>query len=214
MSNMPSSNENFTTKGVLTDEEITWLEKMSIIEPVSFESKHTGVCTVTPDRLQTKPWLLQHAPDPTEDNYIDAGKPYQVNIPLAKESISVLEFLGFKLVAARELWSGFTRQTSSPKPVDFMDYVYEHISLLQTPTFRTMDVEKALLLMGLERDFKYTLFDLRFSVQAKSKGLYAKVKHIFGDRYARICWYHKALKERAGWYHRALMSDVLKHYAC
>ncbi|KAJ5370613.1 uncharacterized protein N7496_006705 [Penicillium cataractarum] len=200
MSDQPSSDETFTIEGVLTDDDIGRLEKAAIIEPIPSESKHSGTCTVTISRLQLNPKFLPPVPFTTADDDIDGGKPYQVSVPLSTESIAVLEFLGFTPASGRELWAGFICQQSTPHPLGLMDYVYEHISLLQTSLFQEMPINKAMILIGLERSIIQTLFDPRYSMVLKSnRSLHAWVKYALADKYARILRYHKDLKGRALW---------------
>lgn len=200
MSDQPSSDETFTIEGVLTDDDIARLEKAAIIEPIPPESKHSGTCTVTMSRLHLNPRFLSSVRFITEEDDINGGKPYQVNVPLATESIAVLEFLGFTPATGRELWAGFVRQKTTPHPLGLMDYVYGHISLLQTSMFQDMAITKAMVLIGLERSFIQILFDPRYSTVLKSNhSLHAWVRHALRERYARILRYHKHLKGRALW---------------
>lgn len=185
--------------GILTDEEIICLEKVSIIESASPDSRDGGTCTVNMTRLQVKPSCLLSTPVPNQNDDI-AGTLWKVKVPLTKESPPVLEFLGFAPSAASELWSGYTRQLSlSPKPLKLMQYLYEHISLLQTPLFRQMDIDKALVLIGIDRNIMRNLFNPTYSGKFKSKSLYNWVKHALWDRYTRIQNLHKILKHRARW---------------
>lgn len=185
--------------GILTDEEIKCLEKVSIIESASPDSRDGGTGTVNMTRLQVKPSCLLSTPVPNHDDDI-AGTLWKIKVPLTKESPAVLEFLGFTPSAASELWSGYTRQLSTtPKPLNMMQYLYEHISLLQTPLFRQMDIDKALVLIGIDRNIMRNLFNPTYSGKFKSKSLYNWVKHALLDRYTRIQNLHKILKHRARW---------------
>jgi hypothetical protein len=176
MSDQPVSNKTFAIRGFLSDEKITFLEGLSIIEPMPPETRDIDFCKVT------VPLLDGHS-IPIPDDPIDEGKPYQIRIPMAKKSPAALEFIGFTPATARELWSGFTCQKYTRKSLKLMDYVYEHISLLQTSTFREMETKKALMLLGLERDFEQSLFNTQYSATLKLNTLYHLVKHALGDRY-------------------------------
>jgi hypothetical protein len=140
----------------------------------------TAHARVSMTRLQIKPSLLLSTPVPNKDDDL-ARMPWKINVPLAKESPAALEFLGFSPIAAKELWSGYTHQLSTtPKPLKLMNYLYEHISLLQTPLFREMDIKNALVLIGIERDTVKNLFNPTYSGVVKSNSLYNWVKHALG----------------------------------
>lgn len=194
MSDQPVSNKTIAMRGFLSDEEIMFLEGLLIIEPMPPETRDVGFCKVT------VPLLDGHS-IPIPDDPIDEGKPYQIMIPMAKKSPAALEFVGFMPATARELWSGFTCQKSTRKSLKLMDYVCEHISLLQTSTFREMETKKALMLLGLGREFEQSLFNTQYSATLKFNTLYHLVKHALGGRYALIYTWHKKLKRRARWLH-------------
>jgi hypothetical protein len=199
MSDQPPNPKPLTIIGILTDEEIKCLEKVSIIESASPESKDGGTCTVTMTRLQIKPSQLLSTPVPSQDDDL-AGTLWKIKVPLANESPPVLEFLGFTPTAASELWSGYTQQLSTAtKPLKLMKYLHEHISLLQTPLFREMDIDKALVLIGIDRRIMRNLFNPTYSWKFKSKSLYNWVKHALWDRYTRVKKLQEMLKNRARW---------------
>lgn len=192
MSDQPVSNKTFASRSFLSDEEIMFLERLSIIEPIPSETRDIGFCKVI------MPLRDGHS-IPIPDDSIDEGKPYQITIPMAKKSSAALEFMGFMPATARELWTGFICQKSTRKSLKLMDYVYEHISLLQTSTFREMETKKALILLGLGREFEHSLFNTQYSATLKFNTLYHLVKHALGGRYALIDTWHKKLKRHARW---------------
>jgi hypothetical protein len=123
-----------------------------------------------------------------------------VKVPLATESIAVLEFLGFTSATGRELWEGFIRPKTNSTPLELMDYVYEHISLLQTPIFQEMAITKALILIGLDRSFMQTLFNPTYSLFLKSNhSLHAWVRCALGAGTREFLGFIKTLKGRALW---------------
>lgn len=204
MSDQPVSNKTFAIRGFLSDEEITFLEGVSIIEPIPPETRDIGFCKVTvplPDGHSI----------PIPDDPIDDGKPYQITIPMAKNGPAALEFIGFMPTTASELWSR-TCQKSTRKSLKLMDFVYEHISLLQISTFREMETKKALMLLGLGRDFEQSLLNTQYSATLKFNTLYHLVKHALGDRYSLIDTWHKELKRRARWLVAGGKTD-LKYWA-
>lgn len=71
-----------------------------------------------------------------------------------------------------------------------MDYMYEHISLLQTSTSREMETKKTLMLLGLESDFEQSLFNTKYSTTLKFNTLYHLVKHALEDKYALNNMWH------------------------
>ncbi|KAJ5881036.1 uncharacterized protein N7473_012089 [Penicillium subrubescens] len=189
MSDQPPNTKPLTIIGILTDEEIKCLEKVSIIESAAPDSRDGGTCTVTMTRLQIKPSQLLSTPVPNQDDD-QAGTLWKIKVPLAKESPPVLEFLGFTPSAASELWSGYTRQLSTAlKPLKLMAYLCEHISLLQTPLCREMDIYKALVLVGIDRGIMRNLFNPTYSGKFKSKSLYNWVEHALWDRWLNE-WEH------------------------
>ncbi|KAF3384646.1 hypothetical protein F1880_002433 [Penicillium rolfsii] len=199
MSDQTPNTRPFTIQGILTDEEIECLERVSIIESARPDSRNGGTCIVTMTRLQIKPSRLLSTPVPNQVDDI-AGTLWKIKVPLAKESPSVLEFLGFTPSASGELWSGYTQQLSmAPKPLNLMHYIYEHISLLQTPLFREMDINKALVLIGIDREVMRNFFNPTYSEKLKSNCLYTWVKHALWDKYNRFQNLHKLLKHRARW---------------
>ena len=192
MSDQPVSNETVAIRGFLCDEEITFLEGLLIIEPIPLETRDIGFCKAT------VPLLDGHS-IPIPDDPIDEGKPYQITIPLTKKSPVALECIGFMPTTVRELWSSFTCQKSTRKLLKLMNFVYEHISLLQTSTFREMETKKALMLHSLRRDFEQSLLNTQYSATLKFNTLYHLVKHGLGDRYTLIDTWHKKLKRHARW---------------
>ncbi|KAJ5779241.1 hypothetical protein N7457_006961 [Penicillium paradoxum] len=86
------------------------------------------------------------------------------DIPIAEESIEVLEYIGFIPDIARVIYDRYSnRPKPSQTPDDLMAYVSGHLVSLNLPQFDNIEPKTALSRVGLTRQIQDAITDPRFS---------------------------------------------------
>ncbi|KAJ5410475.1 uncharacterized protein N7487_004834 [Penicillium crustosum] len=92
------------------------------------------------------------------------------DIPMAEESVEVLEYIGFVPDVARLIYDRYCgRPSPSQNPDDLMAYVTAHLASLSRRQYDNMSHQEALADVGLTRQIQEAITDPRFS-------------HIFGTQ--------------------------------
>ncbi|KAJ5427387.1 hypothetical protein N7465_002457 [Penicillium sp. CMV-2018d] len=117
---------------------------------------------------------------------------------MAKESVEVLEYIGFTLDAARLIYDRYcNRPSPSQNPDDLMAYVSGHLASLNLRQYDNMSPQEALAHVGLNRQIQEGITDPRFSHIFGTQTLVYWAKDTVETNYAALLSQQQLLQSHA-----------------
>lgn len=184
---------------VFTGEEIKCLEEDNIFLPTPPGSHTRGKRKVSAS-LMSSPSSSISSSSSSASVRTWNFRPSTINIdiPTEEESAAVLEYLGFKTSVASEI---FQRYAGRPDPQycpdDLLDYAFGQISVLKTPSYRTMDIREAMDRAGLNLQIQSAIADPAFSDILWTRDLHFWVKDTIETNLATLRSRQLLLKRHA-----------------
>ncbi|KAL4785280.1 hypothetical protein BJX76DRAFT_325131 [Aspergillus varians] len=120
------------------------------------------------------------------------------DIPMAEESVEVLECVGFVADTARFLYNRYlNRPSPDQNPDDLMAYVFGHVALLKSPQYDDMNHRDALRQIGFTVEIQEAITDPRFSQVFGTQSLHHWARDTVETNYAALLGRQRILKSYA-----------------
>lgn len=187
--------------GVFTQEQIRCLEEDAIFlpQPQSQTPHASGKRTVS--AVFSPPRSVSSSSSSSASVRTRGFQPNVIqtfDIPMAEESVEVLELIGFVADAARLIYDRYlNRPSPDQNPDDLMAYVSGHIASLKSSRYDNVSHREALRQIGLNLQIQEAITDPRFSHVFGTQTLHYWAEDTVGTNYAALLGRQSLLRSYA-----------------